>query len=92
MACYRVIKGVPGVQGVQGGVRSQNPRRRQLFEDIALPQGWSSGTSWLLAPLLVLLGLLGLLFPSSTLGIPKQLDVKPVAVSVTMMLADIDQR
>jgi hypothetical protein len=89
MACYRVIKGVPGVQGVQGGVRSHNPRRRQLFEDIALPRGWSSGTSWLLTPLLVLLVLL---FPSSTLGIPKQLDVKPVAVSVTMMLADIDQR
>jgi hypothetical protein len=43
---------------------------------------------WLLAPLLVLLVLL---FPSSALGISKQLNVQPVAISVTVPLADIDQ-
>ncbi len=62
------------------------PRAAFIAQDLLTP-GF-----WLLAPLLVLLVLgLVLLFPSGAFGIPKQLDMEPVAISVTVSLADIDQ-
>jgi hypothetical protein len=48
--------------------------------------------NWAQARLLELLELLELLSQSRAFGVSEQMDMQAVAVSVTVMLADIDQR